>query len=254
MQLANLDAITRRTLLENGMPIHWYPEYLFHGSSAIRELSFDTLQIINSVNLPINDYGAADLPMDFQDDVGIYLPLGQMLSAIPKQDWINPIRVHSPTTGQFTAQTIPTDQAENQAFFGFPGIWGSWYWNISDYSEPVGRYYGANSGTQQGYKIIKERRQIQFTDNLIGEGNSVVMLYISNGQSIDNATQVDWYAFAAIQAYVNWKSSSNANNPMSPEGLNWGIQRKLLRSRLNSTTRVDIINIFRNAYTGAKKT
>ena len=47
MRLSTLDEITRRGLLEDGLPIHYYFEYLTHGATCLRELSFDTLKIIN---------------------------------------------------------------------------------------------------------------------------------------------------------------------------------------------------------------
>lgn len=253
MQLATLDNIIRRGLLEDGLPIHWYPEFMFHSSTCVRELTMDTLQIYNSANLPVSDYATIQLPDDFMDDIGVYIPLGGTLSAIPKQDWLSPIRVHSTTTGQFTPQSIPVSAGEDSTFFGFPGNWGSWFWNINDYAEPTGRAFGANGGTQQGYQVFKSRRQIQLTDNFIGEGNSVVLLYISNGQSVDNATQIDWYAFQTIRAFTEWKRSPNANNGFSPEAMEYKRQWKLLRSRLNPLTRVDIINTFRNAFYGAIK-
>lgn len=253
MQLANLDSLIKRWLLENNIPIHWYAQGLYHAASCIRELSFDTLQIINTSNLPVDDVGAINLPDDYMDDLGVFIPIGGTLSAIPKQDFLSPLRIHSTTTGQFIPQTIPVTAGTDGTFFGFPGIWGSWYWNISDYGEPTGRLFGANGGTAQGYKVVRERRQIQLTDNFIGEGNSVVLQYISNGQSVDNATQIDWYAFATIVAYINWKSTPNANNSFSAEGNEYKRQWKLLRSRKNDLTRVDIINTYRNAYHGAIK-
>lgn len=69
MNLTTIDQIVRRGLLENGLPIHFYSEFLYHGATCLRELNLDTLQIVNTVNLPTNDYAAADLPDDFDDDI-----------------------------------------------------------------------------------------------------------------------------------------------------------------------------------------
>lgn len=254
MIFTTLDIITRRALLEDSMPIHFYFEYLIHGSTAIRELSYDTLKIINTANLPIDDYGAINLPDDFVDDLGCALPLGDGLIPIPKQNALSPLRVHSTTTGQFTpntanVQTVLEDSNDNN-FWGFSGAW-SYYWNVDSYNEPVGRFYGMQGGTQQGYKLVKERRQIQFTANFIG-GNAVLM-YISDGQSIDNASQVDTLAFQAIRSFQEWKRSKNANDENSPEGRAWYNQRRLLRARLNDVTIIDILNVVRNSYFAAPK-
>lgn len=254
MEFATLDMIVMRSLLEKRLPIHFYIEYLVHASASIRELTKDTLMAIRTVNLPVSSYASIDLPDDFVDDVGVFIPLGGTLSAIPKQDFLSPIRIHSTTTGRFIPQTIPVTAGTDGTFFGFPGIWGSWYWNISEYGEPTGRYYGANGGTAQGYKVVKERRQIQLTDNFIGDGNSLILQYVSNGQSADNATQVEWMAFSCIQAYINWKCTKNASFKDSPEARTYYNEKRLLKAELDDLTRVDIINIFRNSYRASLKT
>lgn len=245
MQFATLDIITRRSLLEKGLPIHYYLEYLVHGASAIRELSKDTLKIINAANLPLNTtYYTVDLPSDFVDDIAVCLPVDGLLQDIPKQPALSPLRIHDATTGAFVQNTT-VETTDDQTFFGFPGAW-NWYWNVNDYGEPTGRFFGAGGGSSAGYKVIKERRQIQFTGNV--DGQSIVLLYISNGQSADNATQVDWLAFRAIQAYTNWMSSPNASIKDSPEGSTYYNEKRLLRSNLSDLTTTDIKNIVRGAY------
>lgn len=253
MQLANLDMIVRRTLLERGLPIHWYSEILYHQSSAIRELSKDSLQLVNAANLPINDYGAVDLPMDFQDDVGISLPFGGLLQPVPKRNNINPLRIHSSTTGQFVpyeTNNVNTENETTNTIFGYnPGA--VWFWNINDWSEPTGRYFGANGGATSGYKLIRERRQIQ----LIGlpDSESIILLYISNGQSVDNATQIDWRAFKAIQAYSDWQRSPNAAIKDSPEARTYYNEKRLFRANMNDMDLNDLRQILRLNYTGAIK-
>jgi hypothetical protein len=243
MEFCNLDMIVRRCLLEKSMPIHWYAEYLFHCAAAIRELSKDTLKIINAANLPVNDYNAANLPGDFMDDIAVCLPTAGLLQPLVKQDNINPLRQHDATTGLFTPYTNTT-QTDN-TFFGFPGSW-NWYWNVNDYGEPTGRYFGAQGGTASGYQLFKERRQIQFTGTV--DGGSAILLYVSNGQHIDNATQIDWMAFSAIQAYNNWKRSPNADITLSPEGLSYVNEKRVLRANMDDLTKTVIINIVRNAF------
>ena len=85
MILSTLDTIVRRGLLEQNLPIHYYFEYLVHSSTCIRELSFDTLKIVNTVSLPVNEYGGVDLPPDFVDDVAVCLPSGIALQPLPHQ-------------------------------------------------------------------------------------------------------------------------------------------------------------------------
>ncbi len=253
MLLTNLDTLVRRGLLETNRPIHYYAQDLFLSASCIRELSFDSLQIVNAANLPVNSYGAVDLPDDFVDDLGVSLG-GQVgaLSMLPKQDWINPIRIHDTTSGNFVPYTTTTENEEDDTtFWGFPAAWGWYYWNVNDIGEPTGRFFGSPGGTQQGYKVIRERRQIQMSAGF--EGGNIILLYISDGQSADNASQVDVMAFAVIRAYIEWKRSPNANNENSPEGKGFYNQKRLYRARKNELTLCDLRNVYRNNYRASIK-
>lgn len=254
MTFANLDMMVRRALLENSLPIHYYPEFMFHMASAIRVLSNDSLQIVNSANIAVNDYGAVDLPGDFVDDIELAFPWGGILQPIPKVDNVNPIRVHSPVTGAFTPQPTGFIMEGVTDFYGTYGLWGglNFFWNINAWGEPTGRLFGAPGGVQYGYQVFRERRQIQ----LVGVGidaTNVILLYTGNGQSVDNATQIDWRAYDTVRAYSEWKRSPNANNEFSPEGMAYYNQKRLLHARMDPLTPETIKNIFRNSYKASTK-
>lgn len=251
MEWCNLDMISRRSLLEKGLPLHYYLEYLLHQSAAIRELTKDTLQIVNTVSLAINSYGAADLPGDFVDEVAVSLPIGQHLSEIPKDNTLNPLRVID-SAGAFTTYA-DTELLDNpQTVFGWAPVGWGWYWAINDFGEPTGRFFGLHGGVSYGYQIFRERRQIQFSESLIGAGN-IVLMYVSNGQHVDNATQVDWRAHAAIQAYSDWKSSPNAAIKDSPEASTFYNEKRLLRANMSDLTITDIKQILRKNYRASIK-
>ena len=255
MRLATLDEITRRGLIESGLPIHYYFEYLTHGATCLRELAFDTLKIVNTVSLPVSETGAVDLPDDFVDDVAVCLPAGTTLQPLPHQNWINPMRFHNGTTGQFTVPSNGSANGMNNAGVDDSFFWGSagwlWYWNVNDFGEPTGRFFGASGGTQRGYKVVKERRQIQMSYDYAGL--SIVLQYISDGQSIDNATQIDTQAIQCIRAWQEWKKTPNANNDYSAEAISFYNRKKQLRARLSGLSLVDIKNALRQGFTGAIK-
>lgn len=252
MQYATLDIIVRRSLLEKGLPIHFYSEYLFHQAAAIRELAKKTLKIVNAANLPVNEYNSIDLPGDFKDDVSVCIPVSGLLQPIPKRDSINPIRVHNTTTGEFESYSDNINFNNNELnLFGINTSY-FWYYNINEYGEATGGYFGANGGAyRNGYKVIKERRQIQLTGTFTSK--SVVLLYVSNGQSVDNASQVDWDAHAAIQAYSDWKSSLNASIKDSPEARTYYNEERKLVGNLSSLTLTDLRQIIREKYTATIK-
>lgn len=249
MILSNIDTICRRWLLERNLPIHYYFEALMHSSTVVRELSYDTLQIINSANLPVGDYGEVELPDDFVDDLAVCIPAGQSLLHLPKQDWITPLRIHSTTTGEFDTYTQVSDD-EDETVWGLPSSW-VYYWNVDEYGSSTGRQFGNTGGTMQGYKVVKERRQIQMTENFIG--TNVVLLYLSDGQRPDNASQVDVLAIKCIQTYIDWQRSPNATNEKSPEARTFYNQKRRLKSLLNPLTKIDIMNIIHSAFTASIK-
>lgn len=252
MILSTLDTIVRRGLLESNLPIHYYLEYMVHSATCLRELSFDTLKIVNTIELPVNEYGAVDLPDDFVDDVAVSLPGGTALQPLPHQDWINPIRYNNSSTGQYQ---LPTRPSQNAAGTDDSFFWGSagwlWYWNVNDFGEPTGRFFGSTGGTNRGYKVIKERRQIQMSFDY--SGDSIILQYISDGQNVNAASQIDTQAIQTIRAWQEWKHSPNANNEYSPEAMSFWNRKKTLRSRLSGLTLVDVKNALRSAYTGAVK-
>lgn len=250
MQLLTVDIAVRRWLLDRSLPIHFYAEALFHASTCLRELAKDTLKLVNTANLPTDNTGAADLPDDYSSDVGCFLQGGGVLQPIPHKDNINPLRVHNATTGAFEAQVLPDENIFNAS--GLVG-WGNgfWVWNVDDMGEATGRFFGANGGTAMGYKVIRERRQIQLTGGFTN--SNVIFQYISNGQSVDNATQIDWAAHRCLTTFIDWQRSPNATNKMSPEGNLYYFEKRMLRANLSDLTISDVKDVLRSNYTAAIK-
>lgn len=237
MKFTNLDIIARRWCLEKGLPIHYYLEALVHASTALRELAFDTIGIINTVRLPLNDYAAVDTPSDFVDEVAVSLSVGNYLLPVSKNNNITPLR-NKNSDGAFTTYgedgTVTFDQN------------GLWFWNTNDWGENTGRMYGGSGATQSGYKVFPERRQIQFTEGF--PSASVVLMYISDGQNMDAATMIDVRAQMTIQAFMSWKRSPNADNNRSPEAANYYNEKRLLKQKLNDLTINDVKDIMRRNF------
>lgn len=248
MVLATIDQITRRGLLENGLPIHWYFEYLTHTCTWLRELNIDTLQIINTVNLPVGEYGEVDFPIDFQDEVGLMIPINGALKPIPKKEGISPLRLIN-SNGQFVPYTEGTDTNGRN---GFIFNW-MWFWNVNEYGEGTGRAFGSNGGSSIGYKKIKERRQFQISEGYVN--SNIVLMYISDGQSVDSASQIDIQAIQCARAWQDWKADpQQAADDYSPKGRAFYNRKSNLRSRFDDLTAVDIKEIIHKNYTAAAKT
>lgn len=251
MVLSTLDIIVRRWLLERNLCIHFYSEALFHGATCIQILTQDTLQIVNSANLPVDETGNVTIPDDFDDDLAVCIPSWQGLINLPKQDWITPLRIHDTSSGAFVPYTEIEDTEDNGfPFFGFGSAW-SYFWNVDSYGSFTGRNFGGNGGTDLGYQVFKQQRRIQLTEGL--SDTSVVLLYISDGQSVDSASQVDTKAGQTIKSFIDWQRSPNAANEKSPEGRTFYNQKRRLKTLLNPMTPTDIINQLRRSYTATIK-
>jgi hypothetical protein len=78
-------------------------------------------------------------------------------------------------------------------------------------------------------------------------------VYISDGQSVDAATQIETQAFYALQSWIAWKQSPNAQNQFSPEGRYFSNEKRKLRARMNELTLNDIKDTIRkNFHAGIK--
>ena len=248
MVLTTIDQIVRRGLLENKLPIHWYFEYLTHTCTWLRELNIDTLQIVNTVNLPVGEYGEVDFPMDFVDEVGMAWPVNGELKPIPQRDGISPLRLLN-SDGEFIPYNdLDTQNRQNGFLYNY-----YWFWNINDYGEGTGRNFGGSGTSDGGYKKVKERRQFQLT-NGITQG-SVVLMYISDGQSVDAASQIDVQAIQCARAWQDWKSDPmQASDDYSPKGRAFYNRKGNLRSRLNPLTPIEVRDIVYRNYSAAAKT
>lgn len=245
MTTTSVDSITRRWLLESGLPIHYYMDGLFQSATCLRELNFDVLKIINSQGLKVDDTGNIMIPDDFVDDVAVCIPIGQVLKPLAKQDWITPLRLHDANTGEYVTYSDNANIVE-QNFCGFPFIGTVWFWNYNDFGEPTGRFFGAKGGTSAGYSVFKTQRRIQLSEDLIG--TNVVLLYIGDGSSVDAASQIDPQAWATINAFIVWQRSPNKGNENSPEGRMFYNQRRRLVARLSDLDVATIRNIVHNSY------
>lgn len=247
MKYTTLDKIIRRNLLAKRLPLHYYVEFMVHASTCLRELTFDTLRVVNTVELTLSDSFAVDLPCDFVDWTKVGVKMGQYVQPITQRDTIDRLPAYN-SQGQVTTYSDP--DTVNLDFPFWPGFW--MFQNIDDLGENLGRLYGFNVGAAtDAFKVLRERRQIQFTETM--NTDTIVLEYISDGQTSDNATQIDPYAQSAIEAFINWKRSQNADIDRSPEARTFYNQRRVLRARMSQVTIADIRQILYSNYRASIK-
>jgi hypothetical protein len=253
MNFTSLDTITRSMLLQKGLPLHWYVQFLKYSADCIRELSFHSLRVINTVTLPISQITfAADLPCDYVDWVEVGVPQGQFVQPLVQRESLNNLTAH-------TAQGQPTSygnaQTVNMDFPFWPGYW--MFQNVDDLGENIGRLFGYNTAFSNNFfKIIPERGQIQFSESL--QQTTANLQYISSGQTTSNVTRIDPQAQAVVEAYDDWKYKSHSRRFSPGEAeqafAHYKIELRLFRARKSNVTPWDIRNIIYKNYIGSPKT
>lgn len=250
--MTTLDRITRSLLIQKAFPMHYYLRFLKWGADCIRELSYDTIPCIQSEIFILNSYGAIDVPCNMQDIVRVGIEQGQFVQPVAQRNSATNLLNHNQSTGQ----VIPWGEGgpANSDYPYYPGYW--MFQNIDDLGESLGRLYGWNTGLNNvWYKWIKERKQIQFSEEF--PSPCVVLEWIGDGECINNVTQVDSYAIKTIEAYIDWQYKLHQRRPNLAEvetsRRNYSAEWRKLRARESQLDLVQIRQVLQRAYSGAPK-
>jgi len=235
MRVINLDAVTRSTLSRLRKPIHYYYQFLKTSSDCLRELIFDTLQIQNTVRLPLNEFYEAEIPPDYVDFIKVGVQAGQYSRPLVSRHTINNLANFNPTTG--VQINYPNYDYGDVDEFGNLFQW--WGININSQGENTGGYYGIGAGSEPDtFKIIPERNVIQ-CNSQIG-CTKIVLEYISDGTFANSATKIPVYAQKTIEEYNIWQFKENsksygAQDAQLAKSL-FERQHEILRARKNNLT------------------
>jgi len=256
MTLTNLNSIVNNVLNRRKYSIHFFLEFLIYASDCLRELSMDDLKVVQAKKLSVNEYNAVDLPNDYLDYVKVGVEVGQNVRPLVETSGLNrmvnrdadfnPIPYYNPQKGN-----------TNPIQYGYLNPINWWGVNFNEYGEFTGRQFGAGAGVQTDvFTVVKERNQIQLTDHLTGL-ETIVLEYISNGQSADAATQIDSYAIATIEAYILWQMKESTRTYSEGERerakQEYITQRQILRARMSDLTMEKIKRIIaENTYLAPK--
>lgn len=254
MVTTSLNAIVRNILMKRGYPIHYYMEFLLYAREALQKISLDDLLVINTQIIPIDDNKAGILPNDFQDEVSVNLAIGQKLRPLVRDQSITPLQAFTSDFAITTYQANATLVSDG-LLYGNPFLAALWNVTVfNDYGEPTGKIFGAGAGTPSDtYSIFKSRNQIQLNENL--SVSSVVMMYIGDGTSSDNATHIDVYARDTIDSYSMYLFKSNnrtySDGDAERARLIYIDDRRVLRARLSDITINGIRRIIQRNSTGS---
>jgi hypothetical protein len=205
-------------------------------SDCLRELIFDTLQITNTVRLPLNEFFEAEIPEDCADDyIKIGVQAGQYVRPLVEKHTLNSLANFDTDTGeQINYPNFGGNEVEDWS--GFFQWWGI---NINSHGENTGGYYGLGAGSEPDtFKWIPERNVIQCNRN-VGV-SKIVLEYISDGTFSNAATKIPVYAQKTIEEYNIWQfketsRSYGAQDAQLAKRL-FDRQHEILRARKNNLT------------------
>lgn len=236
MRVTSLNHVTRSRLKQDGKSIHYYADYLKYAADCLRELYFDTLQITNTVRLPLDEFNEAQIPADAVDWCGVGVQAGQYVRPLVQKDTLNRMENVDTETGNQITYPELTDGG-GQLGFGFPILW--WGLNTNTNGENTGGYFGVGAGSEPDtFTIVEERNVIKV--NQVLADTKIVFQYVSDGSFANAATTIPVYAQKTIEAYIDWQrkeaSKSYGAGDCQLAKRYFDRQHEILRARKNGLT------------------
>ena len=199
MRSVSLNHVTNSYLAQIRKPKHYYARCLKFANDCLRELLFDTLQIVNTQRIDVNEFWEAELPTDYISWTKVGVQVGQFVRPLIPREGINRLANINTTTG--AQQNYSGISEENESVYGGIYWWGA---NTNTNGEDIGAYYGLGAGSEPDtFKIIEERNVIQLNQNITN--SKIVLEYISDGTFSNSATQITPLSQKTIEAYIDWQ-------------------------------------------------
>lgn len=249
MRVTTLDTIVKGMLIKQQRPRHYYMQFLFLAARGLEEITFDSLPVIKTVKLKADEFYSIQLPCDVMSVIKVGVPHGQFVRPLFQRDGINSLYNYD---DQDNKVLYPADTFEISAFDTM------FFTNMSVFGFDVRgmKFFGLGSNNDtQSFKYIPEDNRIQLNQR-VGT-DTVIVQYMTDGCSADNATMVDPMAKDSIETYVNWqyKESTRSYGEGERERAKRLFQsaHAKLRARKNNLKKADIIALFRQAAKGSPK-
>lgn len=235
-RLITLNGLTRSYLNQSARPIHRYARCMKYGSDCLTELLFDTLQIINTVRIPVNEFHEAEIPEDCIDKLKVAVQVGQFLRPLVEKTTLNPLPNFSYTDPADVSQVVyPSAETDEN-------LWTSlrwWGYNTNTNGENVGGYYGLGAGSEPDtFSWDEKRNVIQLNYSIVN--TFIVLQYISDGTFVNAATQIPVYAKRTIETYTDWQYKENSKTYGLGDAVHaksiFDRQHEILRARKDNLT------------------
>jgi len=245
-----LDGVVKSVLLRRGYPMHFYLQFLKYATDCVRELGYSTFKTVQTTIILADDYGQVALPENYEKWIRVGLLNGQHVRPLVQ--------------GQGFYRQLVTDtegnpqpySTQNHAYTGGWSWLNSWLYNVNEYGEATGGYFGRGMGYEMDmFEEIPERNVIQVSQELAG--HYIVLDYTPNVAHPDNLSRVPQMAQATIEQYIIWQMKEHgrhySKNEAKDEERMYFDQLRHLKARLQPMTADDWIRSFRRGYMSTPK-
>jgi len=233
MRYITINGIVRSYLNQSKKPIHYYARFAKYASDGIRELIFDTLQIVNTVRLDVDEFYQAQIPADCVDYTKIGVQVGQFVRPLIERDTINRLANLDTSDGSQIIYPNPEVETEFGGAFQWVGV------NTNSKGENTGGYFGLGAGSEPDtFGFFPERNVIQLNQAITN--SKIILEYIGDGTYTNAATKITPYAQKCIETYIDWqyKEHSKSFGAYDAERAKkiFDRQHEILRARKNNLT------------------
>jgi hypothetical protein len=243
-QTTTVDGIVRSSLMTLGLPIHWYVQFLHYALKCLnQELNMDTLPLIKTVEVTLDDNNELQIPRDFID----VIKLGRKVNNDHR------IKVFG-VNDNFNRNAVSADNKSTESDQVLASLnYGGYYFTnfYNDKGEHKGGMVGyGNDTTSSEYKVIRDRHVIKVSPAQ-PTGVTIYMEYLGY-HTATTASYIHPYAAEVIEAYIIYKfkehnRSVNKGEMMESKQEYYNQLRKL-RGRLYGLTKTDILRLVRGEF------
>jgi hypothetical protein len=250
-QYTTLDEVVRDVLISEGKTTeHDFQRYYHIGIQGLKELSFDILQEVRSVEIEVDENThSIELPIDYINYTKIGVCKGGRVAwlALDKSLCL-------PDSNEYTARLDGNSSATSASSKSLSS------YSDSDLLSSKGGIFGAGGGQNSNgyYRVDKENGVIYFSSNI----GTIHLEYISDGTPVvleggvkvlsTNNYNVHSFAVEALQSYIWWKSiqrkrNVNANEKQMARNEFYN-QKRLASARFQSFTKEEALNAGRKGF------
>lgn len=226
-----IDAIIRRHLALNRLPLHYYVPMLVIAKQGLEEMHFDTLGKVKIAVLTVTAANEAVLPDGYVEAIMIGVETGDKVRAIGMNNTINP-KDNAGAAFEESADQYSVGQ-------GFPDdeYIDSFY---DEYGHFKGQQYGRVLTWSDSFTINRDLGIIR-VDNKF-EGDEIFLMYLSMPEKVTNKSVLHPFAQRALSEYIGWQKAVyfKEGNLIQYKRNEYYNELRKLRARLNPLTTVEI--------------